>query len=87
MRVKVDPKEAVKEFTEFSRRMQAGRELLDKTKDRDVQIATTPKREVWRQDKTVLYHYTPTAKTTIKTPVLMGPFLGSVNAIAAKTGG
>ena len=39
MRVKVDPQEAMKEFTEFSRRMQAGRELLDKTKDRDVQIA------------------------------------------------
>ena len=71
MRVKVDPQEAMKEFTEFSRRMQAGRELLDKTKDRDVQIATTPKREVWRRDKTVLYHYTATAKKTISTPVLV----------------
>ena len=71
MRVKVDPREAVKEFTEFSKRMQQGRELLDKTKDKDVQIATTPKREVWRQDKTVLYHYTPTAKPSIKTPVLI----------------
>ncbi len=71
MRVKVDPQEALREFTEFSRRMQAGRELLDKTRDRDVQIATTPKREVWRQDKTVLYHYTPSAKQTVKTPVLV----------------
>jgi len=71
MRVKVDPQQAMKEFTEFSRRMQAGRELLDKTKDRDVQIATTPKREVWRRDKTVLYHYTATAKKTISAPVLV----------------
>jgi polyhydroxyalkanoate synthase len=71
MRVKVDPREAVKEFTEFSQRLARGRELLDKTKDRDVQIATTPKREVWRQDKTVLYHYTPVAKQTVKTPVLV----------------
>jgi poly[(R)-3-hydroxyalkanoate] polymerase subunit PhaC len=71
MRVKVDPSDAAKEFGEFTRRMQAGRDLLDRTKDKDVQIATTPKREVWRQDKTVLYHYTPTAKTTVKTPVLM----------------
>ena len=71
MRVKVDPREAAKEFTEFSKRMKLGRELLDKTKDKDVQIATTPKREVWRQDKAVLYHYTPTAKTTVKTPVLI----------------
>jgi polyhydroxyalkanoate synthase len=71
MRVKVDPREAVKEFTEFTRRMQQGRDLLEKTKDRDVQIATTPKREVFRQDKTVLYHYTPSAKKTIATPVLV----------------
>ncbi|MEO5693132.1 MAG: class III poly(R)-hydroxyalkanoic acid synthase subunit PhaC [Usitatibacter sp.] len=72
MRVKVDANDAAKELTDFTRRIQAGRELLDKTRDRDVQIATTPKREVWRQDKTVLYHYVPTAKTkSVKTPVLM----------------
>jgi polyhydroxyalkanoate synthase len=71
MRVKVDPQEAIREFSDFTRRMQEGRELLDKMKDRDVQIATTPKREVFRQDKTVLYHYTPTAKKTIATPVLV----------------
>jgi polyhydroxyalkanoate synthase len=71
MRLKVDPQDAVKEFTEFNRRMQAGRELLDRTRDKDVQIATTPKREVWRQDKTVLYHYTPSVKQTVKTPVLV----------------
>lgn len=71
MRVKVDPREAVKEFTEFSKRLARGRELLERTRDRDVQIATTPKREVWRQDKTVLYHYTPAARQTVKTPVLV----------------
>jgi polyhydroxyalkanoate synthase len=72
MRVKVDPREAMKEFAEFSQRLQQGRELLDKTRDRDVQIATTPKREVWRQDKVVLYHYTPMAKKkAVSTPVLV----------------
>jgi polyhydroxyalkanoate synthase len=71
MRLKVDPREAVREFTEFTRRMQQGRELLEKTRDRDVQIATTPKREVFRQDKMVLYHYVPTAPKTLKTPVLI----------------
>jgi polyhydroxyalkanoate synthase len=71
VRVKVDPEDAVKEFTAFSRRMQQGRELLDKTRDVDVQIATTPKREVFRQDKTVLYHYEPMAKKTLATPVLV----------------
>src|SRR3954471_2857746 len=71
MRLKVDPKDAVKEFAEFSRRMQQGRELLDRTKDKDVQIATTPKVEVFRTDKVVLYRYTATAKKAIATPVLM----------------
>ena len=71
MRVKVDPKDAAKEFAEFSRRMQQGRDLLDKTRDKDVQIATTPKVEVFRTDKTVLYRYKATAKQTVRTPVLM----------------
>jgi len=71
MRVKVDPQEALKEFKDFSDRLQKGRKLLGSTKGRDVQIATTPKHEVWRQDKAVLYHYEPTAKQTIKTPVLV----------------
>jgi polyhydroxyalkanoate synthase len=71
MRVKVDPKEAAREFADFSRRMQRGRELLDKTRDKDVQIATTPKREVFRSDKAVLYRYESTAKKTLKVPVLL----------------
>ena len=72
MRIQVDPREAVKEFADFSRRLEQGRELLDRTRDKDVQIATTPKREVWRQDKVSLYHYTATAKKkTVATPVLM----------------
>jgi polyhydroxyalkanoate synthase len=71
VRVKVDPTEAALEFAEFTRRMQQGRELLDKTRDTDVQIATTPKEEVFRQDKVVLYRYKATAKKTIATPVLV----------------
>ena len=71
MRVKVDPAEAVKEFTAFSKRMQEGRALLEKTRDRDVQIATTPKHEVFRQDKTVLYRYEPMVRKSVATPVLM----------------
>jgi polyhydroxyalkanoate synthase len=72
MRIQVDPREAAREFAEFSKRLEQGRTLLEKTRDKDVQIATTPKREVFRQDKVVLYHYTSTAaKKTVATPVLM----------------
>ena len=65
MRLRVDPQKALKEFTDFSARLQKGGALLDKTRDRDVEIATTPKREVFRTDKTVLYRYEPTAKNRL----------------------
>ena len=72
MPMNVDPGTLMREFTDFSKRLQQGRDLLDKMRDKDVQIATTPKREVLRQDKVVLYHYNPTApRKTVATPVLM----------------
>ena len=70
-RVQVDPQRAFAEIAEFNRTLVQGLSLLDKTRDRDVQIATTPKREVFRQDKTVLYHYEPMAKREVKVPVLV----------------
>ena len=70
-RLKVDPAKAMKEFADFSARIQKGGALLDKTRARDVEIATTPKREVFRSDKVALYRYEPTAKATVATPVLV----------------
>jgi len=70
-RLQVDPQKAMKEFADFSARIQKGGALLDRTKDRDVEIATTPKTEVFRVDKTVLYRYKPVAKTTVGPPVLV----------------
>ena len=59
------------QFADFSQRLQHGSELLRSVKDRDVQIGTTPKTEVFRQDKTTLYHYEPMVKRTVPTPVLV----------------
>ena len=70
-RLQMDPQQAFTEFAEFNRRLIEGRELLARARDADVQIATTPKREVFRQDKTVLYHYEPMAERTVETPVLV----------------
>ncbi len=72
MRMKMDPASAMKEFAEVGKRLKQGRELLDKTRDKDVRIATTPKTEVFRQDKVVLYHYDPMVpRRKVGTPVLM----------------
>ena len=70
-RIQVDPQQAFKELAEFNRKMLKGSELLQKTKGDDVQIATTPKREVFRQDKTVLYRYEPLTERSVETPMLV----------------
>jgi len=70
-RIQFDPLEMAKQFTDFNQRLQHGSELLRSVKDRDVQIATTPKTEVFRQDKTTLYHYEPMADKTVATPMLV----------------
>ena len=70
-RIQFDPLQIAKQFADFNQRLQHGSELLRSVKDRDVQIATTPKTEVFRQDKTTLYHYEPMAKRTVAVPVLV----------------
>jgi polyhydroxyalkanoate synthase subunit PhaC len=70
-RIQWDPVQAAREFAEFGKRVQDGSALLGSIKDRDVQIATTPKKEVFRQDKTTLYHYEPTATRSVAVPVLV----------------
>ena len=66
-----DPGRALQEITELNVKLLRGMEFLNKIRDQDVEIATTPKREVWRQDKTTLHRYEPMAPREIETPVLM----------------
>jgi polyhydroxyalkanoate synthase len=70
-RIQFDPAQAMKEFAQFNLKMLKGSELLGQIKERDVQVGTTPKREVFHQDKTVLYRYEPLAERQLKTPVIV----------------
>ncbi len=70
-RLQFSPETALKEMMSMQRRISAGMKLLGDISDSDVEIANTPKREVFRSDKVVLYRYEPLAKNTIKTPVLV----------------
>jgi polyhydroxyalkanoate synthase len=70
-RIQFDPQQAFKEFADYSRKMTGGAQLLQKTKGADVEISTSPKTEVFRQDKTVLYHYESQAPLAVKVPVLI----------------
>ena len=70
-RLQLDPAQMVKEFADISGRLVRGSEILRSVKDQEVEVGTTPKTEVFRSDKTVLYRYDPVAEPTVSTPVLV----------------
>ena len=67
----INPAEAMREVADLGKRIAEGAKLFGEIKDEDVAIATTPKDEVWREDKVTLYRYRPLAETKVKTPVLI----------------
>jgi hypothetical protein len=70
-RLQLDPAGTVREFAEISGRLVRGSEILRSVKDQEVEVGTTPKKEAFRIDKTVLYRYDAVAAPTIRTPVLV----------------
>ena len=67
----IKPDQALSEAAALAEKMARGAKLFSEVRDEDVAIATTPKDEVWRQDKVVLYRYRPLADTKVTTPVLI----------------
>ena len=52
-------------------RYASGIEKLSTIKDEQIQIATTPKDEIFRTDKVTLYRYRPLTETRFRTPMLI----------------
>ena len=69
--VHIKPEQAIAEAAALGEKIARGAQLFSKLRDDQVAIATTPKDEVWRQDKVSLHHYRPLAETKISTPVLI----------------
>lgn len=67
----VKPERALAEASELSQKFARGAELFAKVRDEDVAIGTTPKDEIWRQDKVRLFHYRPLGEVRISPPVLI----------------
>lgn len=61
----------MQQAAEAGTKMLRGADLLSRVRDEDVQIATTPKDAVWRQDKVTLYRYRPLVEQKVRTPVLI----------------
>ena len=71
MPIEVKPEQAMREVASLAEKIARGTELFSKLRDEEVTIATTPKDEVWRQDKVTLHHYRPLAEKKVSTPVLI----------------
>ncbi|HEX8664564.1 MAG TPA: class III poly(R)-hydroxyalkanoic acid synthase subunit PhaC [Beijerinckiaceae bacterium] len=69
--VQIDPAEAMREVASLSKKIAEGARLFGEVRDEDVAIATTPKDEVWREDKVTLYRYRPVTEAKVTTPVLI----------------
>jgi polyhydroxyalkanoate synthase len=69
--VQIKPEQAVAEAAELGQKLARGAELFAKLRDGEVEIATTPKDEVWRQDKVTLHHYRPLAPVKVAPPALI----------------
>ena len=66
--IHIKPEQAISEAAALGEKIARGAELFSKLRDNEVAIATTPKDEVWRQDKVTLHHYRPLADTKVATP-------------------
>jgi polyhydroxyalkanoate synthase subunit PhaC len=67
--VQIRPEQAMKELVDFNRKLLRG---IDSIVDiKEVDVAPTPKDEVYREDEMVLYHYRPTVKRPCKVPVMI----------------
>ncbi len=63
------------ESVELSKKVVKGIEKLSQLREEDIEIGLTPKEEVYREDKVVLYHFPPIGKLVLHTPVLIIPGL------------
>ena len=69
--IRIKPEQAIAEAKALGEKIAKGAKLFEEIRDEDVAIATTPKDEVWRQDKVTLHRYRPVTEQTVKTPVLI----------------
>jgi polyhydroxyalkanoate synthase subunit PhaC len=61
----------IRDFADLGQKIRHGAELFTEIRDEDVQIGTTPKEEVWRSDKVILYRYKAVTARRLKTPLLI----------------
>ncbi|WP_250121754.1 class III poly(R)-hydroxyalkanoic acid synthase subunit PhaC [Chroococcidiopsis sp. CCMEE 29] len=59
------------EFTELTQKLVQGAENLSRLRQEDIQIGVTPKEEVYREEKVVLYRFTSKVEHSLNIPILI----------------
>lgn len=57
--------------SEVTQKLVKGVESLSRLREEDIQIGVTPKEEVYREDKVVLYRFTPKVEHSLNIPILI----------------
>ncbi len=59
------------EFNELTQKLVKGDQFFRPLREEDIQIGVTPKEEVYREDKVVLYRFTPKVEPSLNIPILI----------------
>ena len=67
----VSPSALARELAEVRAKIERGAKLLAELKEDEIEIALTPKDEVWRRDSVTLHRYRPVVASPLAVPVLV----------------
>jgi polyhydroxyalkanoate synthase len=63
--------DAMYEFNELAQKLVKGGEVFSRLREEDIQIGVTPKEEVYREDKVVLYRFVSKVEHSLNIPILI----------------
>jgi polyhydroxyalkanoate synthase len=69
--IQMRPEDIVHELTELNHKVVRGIETLSRLREQDIQVGVSAKEPICREDKLVLYHFTPLVERPLSTPVLI----------------
>ncbi|MBD2043530.1 class III poly(R)-hydroxyalkanoic acid synthase subunit PhaC [Microcoleus sp. FACHB-672] len=56
---------------DLTQKLGRGMEILNRLREEDIQVGVTPKEEVYREDKVVLYRFMPKVESSLNIPILI----------------
>jgi polyhydroxyalkanoate synthase subunit PhaC len=69
--IRFAPEQTLQELVELNRKVLNGIETLGRIREKDIQVGVSAKEAVYREDKVILYHYTPLVKQRFPVPMLI----------------